>query len=343
MKSMKTVPVYLLSLFLFIGVTQTAFAQDEARTQAVELFNEAQALAGSNQFQAAISKYRETLQVTRANNISDIQERVVDLLPRVYATRAAVAFRDFQSQRTMTSLNTAIDYFKSSQEAATEFNNDQIRQQAANAIPQLYYQRSIMHFRASNFNDAMSDLDEALALNANYAVAYYQKGIVQKQLTPNDINAFMYWYDMAIEVAERVNDTRTLTNARNSARDELIFRAVTLAEQRRFSDAVELLNRVSNYDPSAYETHYRLAEIANERGNWSTAESNARRALELHTGGVADKAKIYFELGTSLKGQGNFTAACSAFENARFGSFTDPANHELQFELRCEGHTASNR
>lgn len=343
MKPMKTIPVYLLMFFLFMGVTQTSFAQDEARTQAVELFNEAQELAGSNQFQEAINKYRETLQVSRANNITDIQERVVDLLPRVYATRAAAAFRDFQSQRTMSSLNTTIDYFKSSQEAATEFNNQQIGQQAANAIPQLYYQRSIMHFRASNFNDAMADLDSAIQLNANYAVAYYQKGIVQKQMTPDDIDAFIYWYDMAIDVAERVNDNRTLTNAKNSARDELIFRAVNLAEQRRFNDAVELLNRVSDYDASAYETYYRLAEIANQRGNWSTAETNARRSLELHTGGVADKAKIYFELGTALKGQGNVTGACSAFENARFGSFTDPANHELQFELRCEGHTASNR
>ncbi|TVQ65423.1 MAG: hypothetical protein EA360_09590 [Balneolaceae bacterium] len=340
---MKTVPVYLLSFLLFLGVTQTSFAQDEARTQAVELFNEAQELAGSNQFQSAIDKYRETLQVSRSNNITDIQERVEDLLPRVYATRAASAFRDFQSQRTMSSLNTAIDYFKSSQEAAQEFNNQQIAQQAANAVPQLYYQRSIMHFRQSNYSDAMSDLDSALELNANYAVAYYQKGIVQKQIAPNDVDAFMYWYDMAIDVAERVNDNRTLSNAKSSARDELIFRAVNLSEQRRFNDAVELLNRVSDYDPAAYETYYRLSEIGNLRGNWGNAESSARRALELHTGGVADKAKIYFELGTALKGQGNFPAACSAFENARYGSFTNPANHELQFELRCEGHTASNR
>jgi hypothetical protein len=54
-------------------------------------------------------------------------------------------------------------------------------------------------------------------------------------------------------------------------------------------------------------------------------------------------AKIYFELGMAYKGLGQKENACSAFENARYGDFTDPANHELQFELKCEGHTPTGR
>jgi tetratricopeptide (TPR) repeat protein len=328
---------------MVFGLAKTTVAQDEARTEAIQLYNDAQELAGSNEFTSAIELYRDALRISRANNLTDITELIVERLPRVYQTRASNAYRDYQSQRTMQSLNSAIDYFKASEQAATEFNDSQVAQQAAGAIPQLYYIRSILHFRQDNLTNAMEDLDIAIEMNPNYAVAYYQKGIVQKQMTPNDVDAFMQWYDRAIQIAQNTNDTRTLNNARSGATEELIFRAVNLADERRFADAVVLLDRVENYDPSSYEAKFRLAEIANLRGNWSNAETNARLALDLHTGGVADKAKIYFELGTALKGQGNFQAACSAFENARFGAFTEPANHELQFELKCEGHATTGR
>ena len=338
MKTQKILLLFSLTFVLLIGVTQNSHAQDEARAQAVQLYNEAQELAGNSQFQNAIDVYREALEIARENQFEDIIEFVEERLPRVYASRASNAFRDYQSQRTMESVNSAIDYFKLSEEAANEFNNAQIAQQAAAAIPQLYYVRSILHFRQDNYDSAMNDLDTALELNPNYAAAYYQKGIVQKQINPEDVDAFIQWYDQAISVATQINDTRTLQNATSGARDELIFRAVNLAEQRRFTDAISLLNRVENYDAESDEAQYRLAEIYNERGNWNSAETHARRALEYHTGGVADRAKIYFELGTALKGQGNTEAACTAFENARYGDFTEPANHELQFELRCEGH-----
>jgi len=343
MKSLKYTISTCLIFFMVFGLSKTTVAQDEARTEAIQLYNDAQELAGGNEFTGAIELYRDALQISRANNLTDITELIVERLPRVYQTRASNAYRDYQSQRTMQSLNRALDYFKASEQAAGEFNDTQVAQQAAGAIPQLYYIRSILHFRQDNLTNAMEDLDIAIEMNPNYAVAYYQKGIVQKQMTPNDVDAFMQWYDRAIEVAQNTNDTRTLNNARNGARDELIFRAVNLADERRFADAVALLNRVEEYDPNSYEANFRLAEIANLRGNWSNAETNARRALDLHTGGVADKAKIYFELGTALKGQGEFEAACSAFENARFGPFTGPANHELQFELKCEGHTQTGR
>lgn len=339
MKTYKLSLILLLMFVMLISISQSVYAQDEARAQAVQLYNEAQELAGSNQFEDAIDVYRETLGLAKQNQLDDIVELIEERLPRVYASRASNAYRTYESTRTLSSVNDALDYFKESEEAATEFNNPQIEQQAANAIPQLYYVRSILNFRQDNLAAAMSDLDNAINLNANYAAAYYQKGIVQKQMAPNDVDGFMRWYDMAIEVASRVNDNRTLENAQNGARDELIFRAVNLADERRYADAIELLQRVPDYDPTTDESHYRLAEIYNRRSNWSNAETSARRALELHTGGVADKAKIYFELGTALKGQGNFTAACSAFENARFGNFTEPANHELQFELKCEGHS----
>src|SRR5690625_7443209 len=92
-----------------------------------------------------------------------------------------------------------------------------------NAIPQLYYVRGVLNYRLENYQEAMAALNQAIEMNANYAAAYYQKGLTQKQLTPNDVDAFLQWYDRAIMIAALKIDDRTLHSAQQSARDELIY------------------------------------------------------------------------------------------------------------------------
>lgn len=342
MKSLKSILILAAAFSLTLFAVEQSNAQD-ARNEAIELYNQAQELAGSGDFTNSIELYREALEITQANELNDITELIVERIPRVASSRASNAYRGYQNERTIESANRALEAFKEAEEIAQEFGNEQVLQQAQGAIPQLYYIRSVLHFRADNYEAALEDLDTAIGLNENYAVAYYQKALVTKNQRPSEVDHWLGLYDEAVEVARRVNDDRTLQNTLNSARDELIFRAVNLAEERRFDRALELLRKVEQYDPESANAHYRMAEIYNERGRWDQALQHASRALEFETGGVADRAKIYFELGTAYKGKGETQNACDAFENARHGEFTEPANHELQFELKCEGHTPTGR
>jgi len=343
MKSFKI----LVSLFAAVTFTLVAAdqsnAQDDARAAVIQLYNQAQEQAGSGNFTNAIGLFRDALDVARENNVDDIVGLIEETLPKVARSRASSAYREYQQQRTRENATTALEYFESAQEIGQEFGDQEVVQQATAAIPQLHYIRSIHEFRDQDYAAAMQDLDTAIELNGNYSVAYYQKGVVSKAMNPADTDGFMQWYDQAIEVAQRVNDTRTLNNARQGAAEELIFRAVTLKDERQYDRAIQLLNRVENYVSQSADAQYRLAEIYNMRGNWQQALEHARRALEYESGGVTDKAKIYYELGMAFKGLGQKENACSAFENARYGDFTDPANHELQFELKCEGHTPTGR
>lgn len=343
MKSFKLILSQCLAVVLILGIAELSIAQDEARGEAIQLYNQAIEMAGSNQFDEAITLYRDALSVSQENQLNDIAEQITQRLPRVYLSRAGGAYTQFQNEKTIANVDTAIEYFQEAQEAAEEFGNDQVAQQATAAIPQLHYVRSVLNFRQENFEQALTDLNTALEMNPNYAVAEYQKAVVMKRMAPSDVEGWLAQYDRAIEVAEQTNNTETLNNAQENAAEELIYRAVNLSEERQFSRAIELLNMAREYNESAHAIPYRLAEIANKQANWAEAETHARESLDLHTGGVADKAKIYFELGTALKGQGQFENACSAFEDARYGDFTEPANHELQFELKCEGHSATGR
>jgi hypothetical protein len=343
MKSIKLILTQCLAVVIMLGFAEISNAQDEARGEAIQLYNQAQEMAGQNEYDQAISLYRNALGVAQENELTDIVTLIEERLPRIYASRASAAYQQFQSERTISSVDTAIEYFRESQEVAEEFGNDQVAQQAIGAIPQLYYVRSVLNFRQENNEQAMDDLNTALEMNSNYATAQYQKAVVMKRMDPSNVEGWLGQYDLAIETAQQTNNTQILNNARNGVRDELIFRAVNLSEQKQFNRAIELLNMAQQYDDTDYRIPYRLSEIANKRANWSDGETYASEALDLHTGGVADKAKVYFELGTALKGLGEIEAACSAYENARYGDFTEPANHELQFVLKCEGHTASGR
>lgn len=342
MKSLKSILILAAAFSVTLFAVEQTNAQD-ARNEAIQLYNQAQELAGSGDFTNSIDLYREALEISQANDLNDITELIVERIPRVASSRASNAYRGYQNERTLESVDRALNAFQEAKEIAEEFGNAEVRQQAEGAIPQLYYVRSVLHFRSDNLESAIVDLDTAIDLNANYAMAYYQKGVVTKKQEPADVETWLGWYDRAIEVAERVGDNRTLENARNGAAEELIFRAVNLSEERQFNRAIELLERVEQYSSQSADAQYRLAEIYNERGRWDQALQHATRALEYESGGVNDKAKIYFELGTAYKGQGQVENACGAFENARYGDFTEPANHELQFELKCEGHTPTGR
>jgi tetratricopeptide (TPR) repeat protein len=343
MKSYSHILSVLIALALVFGISQTANAQEDMRGEAVSLYNEAQELAAANQLEDAIETYREALDIANDNELEDISERIERQLPRVYYSRASRAFQQYQEERTIEAADRAIARFNEAKEAGEEFNDEQVVQQTTRALPQLHYLKSTIHFRNEDLDAAMESLDTAIELNPNYPTAYYQRAIVYKAQNPEDIDQTLEYYDRAIELAEQTNDNRTLGNARRSAAEELIFRAVNLKEESRYSRAIELLEKVEDYDPENPDAHYRLAEISNMRGNFDRAIEHSNRALELETGGVTDRAKIYFELGTAYKGLGQQSNACEAFENANYGEFSEPASHELQFELECEGHRPTGR
>lgn len=343
MKSYSKILPALLLFAMILGFTQQVAAQDEARGQAVTLYNQAQDLAGSGNLEDAIATYRDALDIADDNQLQDISERIRANIARVYYSRASRAFQQFQQQKNIEAVNQAIEYFEDAQEAGQEFNDDQVAQQTSRALPQLHYLKSTIQFRNENYDAAMSSLSTAIELNPNYPTAYYQQAIVHKKQYPNETEQTFDYYDRAIELAEQLGDNRTRNNARSGAAEELIYRANNLKDNNNYSRALELLNRVPQYDSENANAYYRLAEVHNLMGNYTQAIQNANQALEYETGGVTARAKIYFELGTAYKGLDQTGNACSAFENANYGDFSDPASHELEFVLECEGYTSNSR
>ncbi len=177
-------------------------------------------------------------------------------------------------------------------------------------------------------------LNSAIQANANYAQPYYTKGLVAKKLS-DDINDALRWFDQAIAVADKTNKGQIARQAKGAAHDELLFRGAKLIESKNYSDAIDLLKLATEYDAESADVYYRLAEAYNKQSKYDLAISNAKTALTHEQGGKTDKAKIYFEMGFAYQMKGNKAEACSAYTDASFGSFKAPAEHSMEFELKC--------
>jgi len=343
MKSKSCFYTFALAVIVAISGFTTEIRAQDARTDATMAYNGAIEMAQQGEYLDAIEMYREALELASApgcEDCSDIVERVEGQLPRVYFSRAGAAFEEFRSQRDPQLAEQAIQLFEESAEAAEEFGDQQVSERSRAVIPQIFYNKSLVEYSAENYEAANQSLDRAIELNANYLLPYYQKALVLNAQGAS-VDAMLEWLDRAIEVGERTGDTQNVARARERAAEELIYEGVQSLNEESFGQAQQYLTRAEEYQPNNPVLHYRFAELHNNRGQYSQAVERANRALELESGGVADRAKIYFELGVAYKGLEQQSNACSAFEDAAYGDFRDPALHELEYELECEGYAAA--
>ena len=338
MKSLCRTFSALLFLLMLTGLTtQVMYAQDEARAEVTQLYNAAQQEAQNQNFDAAIQQFRETYTRANAAGLEDIKGLIVGQLPRIYSARAASVYKEFQANQTIEAVDKAIAAFKEAKSAGDEFGDATVSNQAQGAIPQLYYAKSIVQFRAGEFEASSATLDEAIKANSNYAQAYYQKGLVLRRIGSLPVLEVVSRFDQAITIGDAFGQNRIVNNAKEQAVETLLFEAVSISESRQYDQAVQYLNKANEYETGSAMVYYRLAEINNKRSNSNAAIQNANRALELEQGGVADKAKIYFELGLAYQMLNQKDNACSAFKNAAYGEFRDPANYKIEIELKCSG------
>ncbi len=339
MKFLKTSITGLLLGLLAIGITADLQAQD--KTDAVEAYNKALELTKEEKYEEAVNMYNQAIELAREleEEGQDIVNRAENQLPPVYYQMALVKYKDFQKEKSLGSLETTINAFGEAAEISDEYGDGERADKSKNVITQLLYTKSILQYRNQDLEASVATLDEVIDRNANYAKAYYQKGIVVKNMNAAELDRVLDLFDQAIEVGEKTNDAKIVREAKEAAQEELVYRGANHIEDNNLDTAINLLNRALEYDSSSADAYYRLAEVYNKQQNWDQAIEHAQQALEFENGGRTDQAKIYFELATAYQGMGQKSEACSAYGNAAYGSFKSPAEHQMEYELKCESTT----
>lgn len=340
MKSYRTILTVVATLFAFAaGSVTDVQAQNEERTQATIAYNEARELVSSNNFDQGIARYIEALELAQSSaceDCGDIVELVQRQVPRVYFSRASNAFNQFRSERSAAAADQAVQYFQEAAEAGEEYGDDQVAQQSTRVIPQIYYNKSLAQYQQEDFEGALQSLNRAIELNANYTLAYYQRALVLNN-NGSPLNEVISAFDQAIQVGESTGEADIAARARTRAGEELLYRGTNALGEEQTSRALELFTQAEQYIPEESDLYYRIAEAHNNSGNPSAAVESANQALELDAGSVTERAKIYYELGRAYMSLGQDSNACSAFEDASYGDFQEPAQYEMEYNLECNG------
>lgn len=339
MKLLKTsFKALLLSLFI-LGAAAGANAQD--KRAAIKSYNKALEMVKGEKYEQAVNLFNQA--IDQASKLgkegNDIKQRAEKKLPEVYYQVALQRYRAFQKDQSVENLDATISAFNETTDISKEYGNSQLADRSTNVITQLMYQKSILQYKQKQMEDALATLDQVIKRNPNYAKAYYQKGIVIKNMDSKTLDEAIAMFDKAIEVGNKTGDSEIVSKAKESVHDELVYRGSKATDNKNFSEAVNLLTKALKYEPESASANYRLAAAYNKTQDWQKAVDHSQQALKYETGGKTEKAKIYFELATAYQGQGQKEKACTAYENAAYGSFKSPAEHQMEYELKCESTT----
>lgn len=334
-KSMMAMGIALL----FAGLTQSVQAQVTKQDVAKE-FNKGYDAYKNGNYEQAFKDFQQTINMAKqAKNASDIQQKAEEQLPPIQFQIAAGYYQKGQFDQ-------SIDAFQKAGNLAKQYGNKNIAARVNSIIPKLYFAKGNNAFQNKDYQDAMKAYNQALNIDSTYAKAYYQKGLVYKNMYKKNDNktaeqAVRMW-DKAIALGKKTSDNATVRRAQAMASAFLVYVGSEQLDGKSYDASINTLKKSLNYNNSNADAYYRLAQAYNKKRDWSTAVNYGEKALSYEKGSRTDKAKIYYEIGTAQQGLNNKVKACSAFEQAAVGSFKASAEHIMEYELKCKSATASN-
>src|SRR5699024_7612693 len=249
MKLLRNSLASLLLVVFFIGLTTDVNAQDKRK--AVQTYNKALELVESEDYEQAVSMFNQAM--TQGEELGeegqDIVERVRKQLPSTYYQMALVEYRTFQNNKDLSSLNATISAFQEAGKVSEEYGSTQIAEKVPGVITQLMYNQALLQYQQENFQESLATLDQVIQRNANYAKAYYQKGIIVKNMEGGSMEEALALFDQAIEVGNQNNENQIVASAQEAASEELVYRGAQAIEASNYSSSIELLNQALEYNP----------------------------------------------------------------------------------------------
>lgn len=221
-------------------------------------------------------------------------------------------------------------------QGARQAGDNDIANKANKVAAQIDYNQGKKLSDAENYAGALQRFESGIRLFPTYTNNYLGKAVVLKK--QNKEEEAIATYQQLIEVGKAQNDREAVSTGEDAIRDHYLYLASSALSRNGAAatraDADEALANLAkvealldlSQDP---DFHYYTAVAQNVKGNYDASIAAATKALELHKGGRADKAKIYFVLGEANMYKGNTAAAKEAFTNATFGSYKPLAEHYL--------------
>ncbi len=319
-------------LVLLIAVSALGFAQssEDPQVQADQLFNEGNAFLRAGNFSEAVRMYDQAINMVKDNRY--YYQKAVALLRLQRFDNSIEAFNasiQFGSNVADVQLGMAGAYMGKGEQFLNAGNYSgaiESYRQAININPDSrYYNRLAVALRRDNQDrEAIEAFSNAIALDADYAVAHFGLGGAYVSLERYD--DAIESYTKALELDSSINQAKTGLATAYTAK------ANRMLNQGQNRQAIESLLLAVDAQPTHAQAYYLLSIAYNRTDQSSQAEESARKAIQHKTRGA--KGGENLELGIALRRQGRVNEARAAFQEAvKDPRYRRNAEYELE-ELR---------
>jgi tetratricopeptide (TPR) repeat protein len=319
-----------IKIFFMLAAIILAFsatAQDV--NQAADVFNQGNQAVKDNNYQLAIDKYQEAMEMA-AQFGPEGEQIVAGAKTQIPALYYKIGVTDYKNK----DIDKAIIEFEKAIESANEYNDPETAAKATDIIPKLYYSQGNSYYNDDKYTEALESFGKSAKLAPDYSRAYWGMALVYNKM--DDTKKMKESFGQALELAETQGDTEMAQKVRSNASKLLQSEGAKKLQAQDWSGALMCLNATTEFEPDNAETYYYIALANNGLKKYDEAIAAADNGLEVAANENADfKAKFYYEKGNALKALGNNNAACEAYNNAKYGQFVQTAEYELNTVLKC--------
>lgn len=219
-------------------------------------------------------------------------------------------------------------------ETAGNYGDDETLEKTKNIIPKIHYKVGAGKYKAGKLDEAIAEFDKAIAVNPDYASAYYLKAVTYKK--KGDDENFATVATQGINAAKRSNDKKMETKISELARKHFLKKGNDAKGASKYDEAETFLNKSLEFGPGNSTALYLLAQTYVSTKKYDDAIEAGNKAVEGETKGDEAKAKIFMVIAEAQVAKGDTAGACASYKKAAVGQYAELANYKIEHELKCQ-------
>lgn len=314
-------------VLLFVAFVLSAQSLDEARN----LYNEGGEAVQAGDLELGVQKFVACVEMCEVlvdeDEDMDAEELMQSVQPNIPKLYYQVGMDKVKSKQVNSGL---ADLYKA-KETAEYYSDDDILSKTIKVIPQIHYKIGAGKYKAADYDGAIAEFDKAIAVDPDYANAYYLKAVVYK--TQENDELFTATSKQAIEAAVASKDAKTEDKIVNMASGYFLKKGNEAKESSNYDAAISNIEKSLEFDKENPDAYYLMASIYNSQKDWDNAVSVANEGIKYAD--EASKPRFYYEIGNSYFGKGDKASACEAFAKAAVGDYAEHANYQMEHVVKC--------
>ena len=302
--------------FTFIISAQTMEDVMNARTNG-------QNLMAAGNLDEAIAEFKKCIELAEqvGEEAEFIQIEIESVLPNLYFQKVSLIPRDDHAA--------LLQAFELTVEVAEKYNDTRTKENAERQIPQIYLALGNAAYQAQNYEEAIKQLNAAVARNPNLASAYFIMGVCYESM--RDEPNMTENYKLAIEKGQAFGEPQRAQSAQQRLRNFHYNAGVPSLRAQRWDEAIASFTKALDADENYFEALLGMVLSNNGKRSWDDAIAFAERAIQVRENAF----EVFYELGLAYKGKNDRTKACENFRKVTSGPRLENAKHEIEVVLRC--------